>query len=117
MSAGQEFIKKIKPIGCIFFILLMVLFLIMCFTSAPKSIPGYEPLHNSEYYSQNDTTLAELKTELQTNVFPQLEGNESCTISNGKLTLALEDDHYTASRATILIYYDKNLFEFTDIEQ
>ena len=113
MSAGQAFAKKIGPIGGAFFLLLFVLFLVYCFTAGTNPIPGYESPHDSSYYSQNNTTLAELKTELETNVFPKLEGIKDCQISNGKLAVTIDSVSYAKSRSAILKYYDESLFEFT----
>ena len=113
MSAGQDFVKKIRPIGSAFFLLLFVLFLITCFTPGKNPIPGYEAPRDSEYYAQSDSTLAELKTELEANVFPKLGGIKSCRITDGKLNITLENNFYSSSRLAILSYYEEDLFEFT----
>ena len=112
MSAGQDFAKKIGPIGGGFFLLLFVIFLVYCFTAGTNPIPGYEAPHDSSYYSQNDTTLAELKTELETNVFPKINGIGDCQIVSDKLTITIDSANYSKSRSAILKYYDKSLFEF-----
>ena len=112
MSAGQDFAKKIGPIGGGFFLLLFVIFLVYCFTAGTNPIPGYEAPHDSSYYSQNDTTLAELKTELENNVFPKINGIGECQIVNDKLTITIDSANYSKSRSAILKYYDKSLFEF-----
>ena len=112
MAAGQDFVKKIRPIGSAMFLLLFVLFLIVCFTSGKNPLPGYERAHDSSYYLQSEATLSELKTELETNVFPKLEGDESCTVSGGKLIVTLDEKNYSETRSAILKYYDEDLFEF-----
>lgn len=33
MTAGEGFVKAIKPIGCILFLILFVVFMVFCFTS------------------------------------------------------------------------------------
>lgn len=114
MTAGQDFVKKIGTFGSVFFLLLFVLFLAYCFTVKPAPLAGYVSPHDSTYYGQNNTTLGELKTELETNVFPKLNGDESCQISNGKLVVMLDPKIYEATRSDILNYYDESLFEFTD---
>jgi len=116
MSAGQDFAKKIGPIGSAFFLLLFVVFLVYCFTAGTNPIPGYEAPHDSSYYSQNTTTLSELKTELETNVFPKINGIEDCTLSNGKLEITIDNGSYTKSRSAILKFYDKSLFEFINAD-
>ena len=112
MSAGQAFAKKIGPIGGGFFLLLFVIFLAYCFTAGTNPIPGYDAPHDYSYYSQNNTTLAVLKTELETNVFPKLQGDESCQVIDGKLAVTLDSVNYAKSRSAILKFYDKSLFEF-----
>ena len=112
MSAGQDFAKKIGPFGGGFFLLLFVIFLVYCFTAGTNPIPGYAAPHESSYYSQNDTTLAELETELETNVFPKLSGEESCQIADSKLAVTLDSANFAKSRSAILKFYDKSLFEF-----
>ena len=112
MGTGQEFVKKIKPFGSFLFLLVFVLFLLTCFTSGKNPIPGYKAPHESSYYSQNEKTLAELKTELNANVFPKLNGISNCSISEGKLIVVIEDESFAISRSAILRYYDKDLFEF-----
>ncbi len=114
MSAGQDFVKKIGTLGSIFFLLLFVLFLVYCFTSKPKPLSGYVSPHDSAYYGQSDETLGELKTELETNVFPKLEGNEKCWISGEKLAVELDQNSYTTTRSAILEYYGEGLFEFSN---
>lgn len=114
MSAGQEFAKKIGPLGGAFFLLLFVLFLIYCFTAKPIPLPGYVAPHDSTYYAQNDTTLFELKSELETNVFPKLTGEESCTVKNGKLEIVIDSESFKTCRSAILRYYDDSLFEFIE---
>ncbi len=116
MSAGQDFAKKIGPLGGAFFLLLFALFLIYCFTAKPNPLAGYMPPHDSTYYAQNDTTLSELKTELETNVFPKLEGNESCAVKDGKLALVTAGENLESCRSAITRYYDESLFEFADRE-
>lgn len=116
MGAGQEFVKKIRPLGVALFLVLFVLFLYICFTAGTNPIPGYESPHDSTYYSQNDGTLEELKAELEANVFPKLEGEESCTVSDGKIKVVIDSEDFATSRSAILRYYDESLFEFTGKE-
>ena len=114
MGTGQEFVKKIKPFGSFLFLLLFVLFLLTCFTSGKNPIPGYKAPHESSYYSQNEKTLTELKTELENNVFPNLKGIKNCSISEGKLVVTIDNENFAISRSAILQYYDQNLFEFVN---
>ena len=74
MTAGQQFVKWLKPVGCGIFLLVFVLFFIMCFT-AKAPVEGYTVPHDSQYYAEH---LDELKTELETNLFPRLDGIIIC---------------------------------------
>ena len=33
MTAGQSFVKAIKPFGCVLFLILFAVFMVFCFTS------------------------------------------------------------------------------------
>ena len=106
---GEEFVKKIKPIGCVFFFGLLVVFLAFAFTSGRAPIRDYAPPQGSEYYAAHPD---ELQVELETNVFPHVEGFVCSEVSGDVLRIVLEKAHFAAARADILYYYDKTLFEF-----
>ena len=112
MGTGQSFVKRIKPIGSAMFLLIFVMFLLVCFTAGNHPIAGYTAPHDSEYYAQSDLTLGALKTELEANVFPKLDGQEGCAVLNGKLTVTIDAEHFVKSRAAIIQYYDRDLFTF-----
>ena len=39
MTAGQSFVKAIKPLGCVLFLILFAVFMVFCFTSkAPLGV-------------------------------------------------------------------------------
>jgi len=112
MTAGQEFVKKIRPVGVVMFLLLFVLYFVVCFTARPDPLAGYASPHDANYYAQNEQTLTELKTELETTVFPLLTGEERCKVKDGKLELVLDSTNYKASRSALLKHFDGNLFTF-----
>lgn len=112
MTAGQEFVKKIRPVGVIIFLLLFVLYFVICLTARPDPLAGYVSPHDAIYYAQNEQTLTALKTELETAVFPLLTGEERCTVEGGKLELVLDGANYKASRSALLKHFDGNLFTF-----
>ncbi len=112
MTAGQEFVKKIRPAGVALFLLIFILYLIICFTSRPDPLAGYEAPHNSTYYAQSDEALGELKAELEANVFPKLAGDESCTVKDGKLEIVTGGENFNTCRSAILKHFDAELFEF-----
>lgn len=106
MTAGQEFVKWLKPFGCVLFIVIFVLFLVMCF-SAKAPLEGYSIPHDSEYYAEH---LDELEQELETNMFPQLEGIEDCRIDGDKLTIVIDSEHFEETSEIITHYYGQDLF-------
>ena len=112
MTTGQDFVKKIRPIGAAMFLLMFVLFLIICFTARVDPLAGYEAPHDSTYYAQSDASLGELKTELETNVFTKLTGVESCTVKDGKLEIVIDSATFKESRSTLLKHFDGGLFTF-----
>lgn len=109
---GADFVKKITPLGCAAFAVLFLAAVVACFFAARPPISGYTPPHDAAYYTQSAETLAELKQELERNVFPKVGGVESCEVSDGKLTVTIAEDTFAATRGKILYYYDKSLFDF-----
>ncbi len=107
MTAGESFVKMLKPVGCALFLLLFVIFLIFCFT-AKAPLDGYVKPQTTEYYS---THLDELEQELEENMFPQLEGIEDCFVSGDKLTIIISEAAYDESSGIITHYYGKELFD------
>ena len=112
MTAGEEFVKWLKPGGCILLIVVFILVLMMCFGSGKNPLPGYESLHDTAYYSQSDERLKELGQELEQNVFPRLDGEETWNVEDDRLVITLENEYFIATRSAILRYYDDSLFEF-----
>ena len=105
--AGQEFVKMLKPAGCVIFILVMIGFFAICFKPATHPVEGYEPPHDSEYYAGR---LDELQTELEENLFPQLEGIMGWEQQDGKLVVRIEADDFSDTAGSIVYYYGKDLF-------
>ena len=110
-SAGQEFVRWLKPGGCILVLLISVVVTVMCFISGGPPIKGYKPPHDTQYYSQH---LDELRTELEDNVFPVIGGVNESHVKNGKLYVTIEGATFSVTRSAILYYYDESLFEFVD---
>ena len=106
MTAGEQFVKWIKPAGCVLFLGIFAAFLVICFT-AKAPVDGYTVPHDSQYYAQH---LDELKAELETNLFPKLEGIEDCYISGDKLKIIISDAGFEKSSKAITHYYGVNLF-------
>ena len=112
-TAGQQFARAVKPGGCVLLFLILIGVLHICFTSGKDPIPGYEAPRDTAYYAQH---LEELKTELETNVFPNLDGIEGSEVEDDHLKIQIQDDTFAVSRAAILRYYDLSLFEFERIQ-
>lgn len=113
MTAGEGFVKMIKPAGCVLFLGLFVFFLIFCFT-AEAPLEGYVKPHNTEYYAEH---LDELEQELEENMFPRLEGIEDCFVSGDRLTVIISEDSFEESSEIITHYYGKNLFDIQKIKK
>ena len=111
MTAGEDFIRKIRPIGCACFIILAILVTIICFTAGKDPIKGYSAPQSTEYYAGH---LEELKAELEENVFPNIDGVAGCEIDGSVVAVYLEKDDLAVSRSAILRYFDKSLFDFRE---
>lgn len=109
MTAGQEFVKMLRPAGCIIFLIVFVAFLVLCFTAGGAPIEGYSVPHDSDYYAEH---MDELKTELEANVFPQLEGIEGCEKNGDTLTVTIDGASFDESSEAITHYYRADLFNF-----
>lgn len=117
MNTGEDFVRKIRPLGAALFLLAFALFLVMAFTSGKPPIPGYEPPQSAEYYARSEERLNELKAELEQNVFPALGGGVTdCRVSEGKLQLTIEKKQYPKLRSALLHYYESELFTFAEAE-
>ena len=113
MTAGESFVKAIKPVGCVLFLMLFVIFLIFCFT-AKAPLEDYVKPQTTEYYS---THLEELEQELETNMFPELKGIEGCYVNGDRLTIIISSDDYEESSGIITHYYGKDLFDIQKSEK
>ena len=110
MDTGADFVRKIKPIGCVAFLMLFAVFLVFCFT-AKAPVEGYSVPHDSQYFAEH---IDELKTELETNLFPHLDGIEECRVEGDKLVIVIDSEHFAESSKAISHYYGNSLFEFTE---
>ncbi len=110
LTAGQAFVKTIRPAGMALFLLLAVLVTAICLTSGRDPIPGYEAPETTEYYAAHPDALA---AELEAHVFPALpEYTMSAQASDGAVAVTIDSDHFVAGRAALLRYFDESLFDF-----
>ncbi|MDO4815705.1 MAG: hypothetical protein Q4A83_03760 [Bacillota bacterium] len=102
----------LKPAGCVIFILVMIAFFVICFKPATHAVEGYEAPNDSEYYALH---IGELKTELEDNLFPLLEGIVDCEEADGQLRVFIKDASFADTAGSIAYYYDKELFIFEKV--
>ena len=115
MTAGQDFVKKIRPVGCVLLLALGVIVTVLCFTHNSDPIKGYQPPEDTAYYAANPQALVQ---ELEKSVFPALEGEEQATVtSDGKVRVSVDAEHYILTRGAILQYFDSSLLEFEQPEE
>ena len=107
-TSGQWLWKTLGPFGCVLALALMVMALVLCFTTGTDPIPGYEAPESSAYYAEHPDELAR---ELTENVLPQLESKASVSVSGDTVVVAVEPDHYAATRSALLHFFDRSLLE------
>lgn len=108
-TAGQDFLKKIGPAGCVLFLALFVLVTAICLTAGRDPVPGYEALHDTEYYVNH---LDELATELNDNFLPRLDTPATAAVTSDTVTVTVEGDTFVVVRSALLHYFDESLFTF-----
>ena len=109
LTAGQSFVKSIRPAGCALFLILAVLVAAVCLTAGRDPIPGYHPPERASY--END--LSQLVTVLETQVFPKLpEYDMSARLTGDTVTVTIDDAHFVVGRSAILRYFPEDLITF-----
>lgn len=108
-TAGQDFLKRIGPAGCVLFLALFVLVTAICLTAGRDPVPGYEAPHETEYYVNH---LDELADELNEHFLPQLETPAQAAVAGGTVTITVQDDTFVVVRSAVLHYFDESLFTF-----
>jgi hypothetical protein len=108
-TAGEDFIKKIGPVGAALFLLLGVAVTVILLTAGRDPIPGYAPPQDTAYYAAH---LDELQAELESGVFPALDGVVSCRETDEHLEIVIRKEDFAITRAAILRYFDPSLFLF-----
>lgn len=108
-TAGQTFVKNIRPAGCALFLILAILVTAVCLTSGRDPVPGYEAPQAMEYYAKNPEALV---SELEANIFPALEYDMTASLTGDTVTVTIEDENFVIGRAAILRYFDESLFVF-----
>ena len=109
INPGKELVLAMRPLGCILVVIFTIACMALMLKSGPEDIDGYVPPESDAYYAQH---LDELQLELETHVFPELEGIRSCENTGNVLEIVIDSEHYIASRAVIIRYFDRELFLF-----
>lgn len=110
LSAGEGFVKFIRPAGAALFLILFAIVTVFLFTAKGAPVEGYEPPHDSAYYREN---ISELAAEIKENMLP-LIGAEGVTVSvsGGKVLIAGGEDGLRTVRQGVIHYYAEDLFVF-----
>ncbi len=111
LTAGQSFVKSIRPLGCALFLIMGILGTVLCFTVGRDPIPGYQPPERASY--END--LSQLVYVLETQVFPELPDIElSAEVTGDTVTVTVASGNFAVARAAILRYFPEDLIEFAE---
>lgn len=110
LSAGEGFIKFIRPAGAGLFLVLFVIVTVFLFTAKGVAVEGYEAPHDSSYYRER---LSELASEIETNMLPKLDA-EGVTVSfaDGRILVEGGEEGVRAVRQGVIHYYAEDFFVF-----
>lgn len=107
MTAGESFVKAIKPIGCVLFLGLFAVFMVFCFT-AKAPLDGYVCPETTEYYSEH---LDEFEAELEQHLLPRVDGVVDCSVEGDKILIIIKSGDYEESSSVITHYYGTEIFD------
>ena len=109
LTAGQSFVKSIRPAGCVLFIVLAVLVTAVCLTAGRDPIPGYHPPEPASYADDLPTLVSVLEQQ----VFPALpEYDMQAAVTGDTVTVTIDDAHFVVGRAAILRYFPEEFITF-----
>ncbi len=109
LTAGQSFVRSIRPAGCVLFLVLAVLVGAVCLTAGRDPIPGYTPPERASY--END--LPQLVSVLEEQVFPKLDDYAlRAEVTGDTVTVTVDSGNLAAARAAILRYFPEDLITF-----
>ena len=115
MKAGEEFVKMLRPVGCVLCLLTFILVIWLCLTTGKDPVPGYESPHDTAYYMERATGTEELIQELTVHVFPSLDGIVDCyTGDDGTVVITIESEYFAVTRSALLQYFDESLLTFKE---
>ena len=107
-SPGQQWAQRLGVVGGILVLLFSLVFVLTMLMSGPEKL-DYTPAHDTAFYVQN---MDALQTELEREIFPHVEGIESCELVDDKLVIAIRQSNFIETRAVIIDLFDRELFLF-----
>jgi hypothetical protein len=108
---GFQIVRWLRPGGAALVLLLGILFVVQCFLTGREPVKGYQPQHDTAYYTAHPDALAD---ELNDALLPQVDAEASAKVTGDIVTVTVPHDTYITTRAAVLRYYDTSLLEFTE---
>ena len=113
-TAGQQFVKSIRPLGAALFLIVAVLVTMICLTSGRDPIPGYKAPETTEYYAENPEALVR---ELEEHVFPALpDYTMTAEAAEHGAVVTIDSEHYVKGRAALLQYFSVSLLTIVEAD-
>lgn len=110
VNPGQQWAQRLGVVGGIAVLLFSLTFVLTMLAAGPDKL-DYEPVYDTVYYEQH---LDVLQSELEREVFPYVEGVQSCAVSDGKLIIGIRTKYFIDTRAVIIDLFDRELFVFEE---
>ena len=107
---GKQWAQRLGIGGGLVVLLFSLVFVLTMLTSGPQKL-DYVPLQTDAYYAEHPEQLREELTEY---VFPELEGVQDCTVTDGKVVIGIRSKYYIQDRAVIIDLFDRELFVFEE---
>ena len=108
---GFQIVRWLRPGGAALVLLLGILFVVQALMTGREPVKGYQPKHDTAYYTAHLDTLAE---ELNEDLLPQVDENARAEAGAEIVTVYLSKETYITTRAAVLRYYDRSLFVFEE---
>lgn len=103
MTAGQQFVKILRPFGCILFLVMLVLFLLLAFLPSRGEVLDLGDYAVPEDLDMQDTEA--LCAELENAVFPLLPGEAECYTEKGRVHVVFDGAHFADCSKTVRHYF------------
>ncbi len=103
MTAGQQFVKILRPFGCILFLVMLVLFLLLAFLPSRGEVIDLGDYAAPEGLDMQDADA--LCAELENSVFPLLPGEAECYAEKGRVHVVFDGEHFADCSKTVGHYF------------